>query len=157
MDTPRGRKAKSTEDAKTFIRAFMDHTLNNTLETGYGKSYDFDLFLPWMMDWVLNVPAKEDDGFTPTDELEVLYMDAAWELVQEGVLRPGPRGTNGEGTGGEYGKGYAMTPKGRQWLKEFDREVYDRHGQTEPPIDMVSPSIEMHAPEPIGVNTALAE
>jgi hypothetical protein len=121
METTHGRKAKSVQDAQAFILEFMNETLNNPSESGYGKSYDFDLFLPWMMSWILNVPQKDDQDITPTDDLEVLYMDAAWDLVMKGILRPGTRGTGGEGTGGEYAKGYSMTPKGKEWLAEYAR------------------------------------
>lgn len=117
-----GRKVRTIEEAKDFIRVFMDETLNHRTDVAFGKSYDFDLFLPWMMDWVLNLPHSHDDlDLTPTHELEVLYMDAAWVLCQEGLLRPGPRTTGGEGTGGDYGKGYSLTPKGKDWLVEFSQ------------------------------------
>jgi hypothetical protein len=116
-----GRKVVSVQDGKLFIRAFLDEILNHRTDVGFGKSYDFDLYLPWMMDWVLNVPGdKEDQEVTPTHDLEIIYMDAAWELCQEGLLRPGPRSTSGEGTGGAYGKGYSLTPKGRDWIAEFE-------------------------------------
>jgi len=86
----------------------------------YGKTYDFDVFLPYMMDWVLNVPHSkdEDESFAPTHDLELLYMDAAWDLVRKGLLRPGPRATNSEGVGGDYGKGYSLTQEGRAWIAE---------------------------------------
>ena len=114
------RKVREIESAEAFIREFMYETLNNPSEGSYGKSYDFDLYLPWMMDWVLNVPQpKEDMDFTPTHELEIMFMDASWSLCQQGLMRPGPRSTNGESPGGAYGKGFALTPKGRKWLERW--------------------------------------
>ncbi len=115
-----GRKVKSIEEGEQFIREFMRETLGNPSESGYGKNYDFDLYLPWMMDWVLNVPQnKDDEDMTATHVLEVLFMDAGWSLCQKGILRPGPRSTGGESIGGALGKGYSLTPKGREWLNEI--------------------------------------
>jgi hypothetical protein len=116
-----GRKVSDVQGAIGFIKEFLVHTLSGELETGYGKSYDFDLYLPYVMDWVLNVPQTEQEGFSPTHELEILYMEAGWEMVLEGLLRPGPRSTNGEVPGGSYGKGYSLTNKGWKWLKTVDK------------------------------------
>jgi|GEM_PF-5670681 len=112
-----GRKVTDAEGAIRFIKEFMRVTLDESMEHGYGKSYDFDLYLPWMMDWVLNVPQENQEGFTSTHDLELIYMEAAWEMTIRGLLRPGPRSTNGEAPGGSYGKGYALTQKGWKWLK----------------------------------------
>ena len=113
-----GRRAKDFDEASAFIKDFLRHTLEETSESGYGKSYDFDLYLPWMMDWILNVPHEKEEEFTPTHELETLYMEVGWELVMQGFLRPGPRGTNGEVPGGSYGKGFSLTGKGWKWVRE---------------------------------------
>jgi hypothetical protein len=113
-----GRKAATIDEAKNFIKRFMYEIIHLKNESGYVKHYELDLYLPMMMDWVLNVPGDKNQTFTPTDTLEVLYMDAAWELCREGIFRPGPRATNGESPHDSYGKGYSLTLKGREWIKE---------------------------------------
>ena len=122
MLTAQGRKVKSIEEAEAYIRHFMEETLYRPTEGSYGKSYDFDLFLPYMMDWILSVPQEKEDEFTPTHDLERIYMEAGWRLCQKGFLRPGPRTTGGEGVGGDYGKGYSLTMEGRKWLTEFHEQ-----------------------------------
>lgn len=116
MHNSEGRKARSIPEAKEFIRRFMNETLKSKDTSGYIKHYELDLYLPMMMDWVLNVPGEKDQDYAPTDELEVLYMEAAWDLCMEGIFRPGPRSTTSEVPGDSYGKGYSLTGKGKGWL-----------------------------------------
>jgi hypothetical protein len=113
-----GRQVKNMEDSKAFIRKFMFERSHTKDQSGYVKHYDMDLYLPMMMDWILNVPAEKDEDFTPSETLEVMYMDAAWELCTEGIFRPGPRATSHEAPSDSYGKGYSLTPKGKTWLEE---------------------------------------
>jgi hypothetical protein len=130
-----GRTVKTVDEAEAFIWEFMQVTLSNPEESGYGKSYDFDLYLPWLMDWVLNRPHDPNAIMTPTDELELLYMEAGWSLVMKGLMRPGSRDSGGEIPGGAYGKGYAMTFKGRDFYKRKMRESAVVPG-TEVPIEV---------------------
>ena len=125
-----GRKAKTLDDAKSFIRIFVDQISHLTEEQAYSKTFDFDLYLPMMMDWVLNVPGEKDEEYTPTHELEVLYMDAAWELCQQGLMRPGPKATNSENPGDAYGKGFCLTAKGREWMAEARPPTSAEHDAT---------------------------
>jgi hypothetical protein len=92
-----------------------------------------------MMDWILNVPAAKEleSKFTPSETLEVLYMDASWELCQEGIFRPGPRATSQEIPANSLGKAYSLTPKGKQWIQEA----------TDTPADMGSIEIGAQAVE----------
>jgi hypothetical protein len=139
MLSSEGRKVKTMHDAENFIRKFMNETLFHRNTEVYGKHYDYDLYLPLMMDWVLNLPSDKNEVYTPTEELEVLFMESGWDLVQKGLLRPGPRATNSESPGDAYGKAYCLTEKGRQWLKEGrDQEL--RESKNEPPLQEPTPS-----------------
>jgi hypothetical protein len=113
-----GRQAKTIDDAKAFIRKFIYEIIHTKDQSGYVKHYEMDLYLPMMMDWILNVPAAKDMEFTTSEVLEVLYMDAAWGLCMDGIFRPGPRSTVGEVPGDSYGKGYSLTAKGKEWLEQ---------------------------------------
>lgn len=113
-----GRQAKDVEAAKAFMKKFILEIIHSKNESGYVKRYEMDLYLPMMMDWILNVPAAKEfeDTFNSSENLELLYMDAAWELCQDGIFRPGPRATTGEVPSDSLGKGYSLTAKGKEWL-----------------------------------------
>ena len=74
-------------------------------------SKGFDLYLPWFWTLVETADVTEGSDRLGFLELERLYMDASWNLVMRGILRPGPAGIGGEsaGLGGDaYGKGFAL-------------------------------------------------
>ena len=123
-----GRLAHDSESAKAFIRRFINEIIHSRNESGYVKHYDVDLYLPMMMDWILNVPAAKEmeSKFTASETLEVLYMDASWELCQEGIFRPGPRATSQEIPANSLGKAYSLTPKGKQWIQEAPETPSER-------------------------------
>jgi hypothetical protein len=110
-----GQKVANIEEACEFIRAFIRYEREHRTELASGKEHDFDVFLPWMMEIVVN--SEEEEGSRMPSELDVLYMDAAWHLVTLGVLRPGPRRVSGDASRDGYGKGFALTPKGREWVE----------------------------------------
>ena len=64
---------------------------------------------------------------TLTDQHYLPFYDAAWELYQIGVLRPGPRASMGIGQsigGGTYSTdGYSITKSGRIWLANPQRRA----------------------------------
>ena len=111
-----GQKATNIKEASAFIREFMRFERNNPGQIDRSKDHDFDLYLPWMMEVVNNAP--EEEGSRPPTELDSLYMEAAWSLVQEGHLRPGPKMVSGDNPADAYGKGFSITPKGQQWVEQ---------------------------------------
>jgi len=110
-----GQKARNVQEAAAYIREFMQFERDYPEQINRGKDHDFDLYLPWMMEVVNNAP--EEEGSRPPTELDALYMDAAWALVQEGYIRPGPRTVSGDNPPDGYGKGFSLTPKGRDWIE----------------------------------------
>ncbi len=53
------------------------------------------------------------------------FYAAGWELCRRGILRPGVREYGAQVTEqGSAGSGYSITPFGRQWLAEADRDDY---------------------------------
>lgn len=114
-----GQKAKNVDEAVAFIGSFIRYEVDHAAEINRHKDHDFDLYLPWMMEVVVN--SEEDpESQTPTS-LDSLYMDAAWALVLDGKLRPGPRTVSGENPGDGYGKGFTLTKAGHAWIDSFEK------------------------------------
>lgn len=113
----RGRLAKSVDDAEGFIRHFICACKDHADERWVGRSFDYDLFLPRLLEIVENLPVDEGVEPTTNQALERLYMEAAWELCRDGLLRPGPRQANFDNSRDAYGKGYSLTFRGEAWLK----------------------------------------
>jgi hypothetical protein len=110
-----GQKATSIHEAADFIRQFIRFERTHSDQIDRSKDHDFDLYLPWMMEVVNNAP--EEEGSRPPTELDMLYMEAAWALLQEGLLRLGPKMVSGDTPPDAYGKGYSLTRKGLQWIE----------------------------------------
>ncbi len=118
FDDCRGRLAKSLQDAEDYILDFIVENLAQKERRIVEKSFDFDLYLPWLME-IVEYQRIESEGHCPEIvELEGLYMDAAWSLCNKGYLRPGPRRTNSDNPRDGYGKGYSLTLMGRTMLRE---------------------------------------
>lgn len=128
-----GQKIDGIEGAEAFIHKFMRFEREHEAELAHNKKHDYDLFLPWLMEVVVN--AKEEEGSKPPSELDRIYMDAAWSLVQKGYFRPGTHKVSGD-TGDGYGKGFTLTQKGEEWLRQEDT---DPKRESEPPYDEILP------------------
>lgn len=115
MNALAGRMARTIPEAENFIFAFMADDLRRTDPRVREHSRDHDLYLPWLMEILQSAPLELPEA-PPIVELEVLYMDAAWSLVMKGLLRPGPRATTSDNLRDALGKGFALTPAGRERL-----------------------------------------
>lgn len=110
-----GRLASSIEEAEKYLWSFIAENLTVTDPKVREHTHDFDLYLPWLLQ------IFERHGDQPGEklsmmELQSLYMDAAWKMVEEGYLRPGPRVIGGDQPRDGYGNGYSLTGKGKQRL-----------------------------------------
>ncbi len=91
----------------------------------YG-SYGYGVYLPALVRTHL---AKEgiqhhDQESRVREMIPMLYA-AAWDLCRRGILRPGVRAYNEQGTAdGASGNGYSITPFGQQWLAEADHDDF---------------------------------
>ncbi len=111
----KGQACCSLEAAENYLREFIFETLRDPTGAFARHSLEYDLYLPWLQEDVWNAPAP--DGNRPRlPDLDRLYMDAAWALVMKGYLRPGPRKISSLVASGDYGKGYSLTPLGREWV-----------------------------------------
>ena len=118
FDDCRGRLAQNLQDAEDYILDFIVENLAQKERRVVEKSFDFDLYLPWLMEIVEYQQIEKDQRCPEIVELESLYMDAAWSLCNKGILRPGPRRTNSDNPRDGYAKGYSLTLIGRSMLRE---------------------------------------
>jgi hypothetical protein len=118
FDDCRGRLARSLQEAEDYILDFIVENLAQKERRIVEKSFDFDLYLPWLMEIVEHQKLSGEQRCPEIVELEGLYMDAAWSLCNKGYLRPGPRKTNSDNPRDGYGKGYSLTLLGRTMLRE---------------------------------------
>jgi hypothetical protein len=115
-----GRLVRSEDDAEAYIWKFIAENLVQTDRHIVEHNRDYDLFLPWLLEIVSNHHVAGESEQLPIFDIERIYMDAAWSLVIDGFLRPGPRVITGDNHDG-FGKGYSLTKKGRQHIREIIR------------------------------------
>jgi hypothetical protein len=115
------------EDALTY--------LISRLRRSQGLSgYGYDVYLPSIMnDYTLNESKTnqymnvQGNQFDPRAITQVspFFYSAAWELCRRGILRPGVVQYRAQATDdGSAGNGYSITPFGRIWLVESDRDDF---------------------------------
>ncbi|MGV3614390.1 MAG: hypothetical protein ACO1SV_03550 [Fimbriimonas sp.] len=113
----KGHACKTMEAAEAYLREFIIETLKDPTGPMQRHSMEYDLYLPWLHEDVWSSPSP-DGGNGRLADLDRLYMDAAWSLVQQGYLRPGPRKISSHVRPTDYGKGYSLTYKGMRWIEE---------------------------------------
>jgi hypothetical protein len=112
-----GRAVTSAEEAESYIWKFIAECSCTKDKHIQEHSHDFDLYLPWLLE-ILEYQKTDRSTALPIIEIQRLYMEAAWELVMSGYLRPGPRTISGDPLKDGYGKGYSLTERGRIRLRE---------------------------------------
>ena len=92
---------------------------------GY-SSYGYDLYIP-------NAIRMHTQDASEMDKISPVFFDAAWELCRRGILRPGVRKLRSQATDeGSAGAGFSVTPFGREWLKEAEKEGRVARGNLTP-------------------------
>lgn len=131
-------------DQETIVK-YVIKCLDPSVSRQY-SSYGYDIYLPNVMrEWL------KDNGIKTQvephiNEVSDLFYDSAWELCRLGVLRPGIRKWDSQATvDGSAGNGYSVTPFGRSWLDEKDKNIYI---PTEPDrfSEMLSPYSKLFGP-----------
>lgn len=109
-----GRAVRTLEQAECYLWKFIaeNHSTEDTHIREH--SHDFDLYLPWLLEILEYQRGGRDEPVLTILEIQELYMEAAWDLVMAGFLRPGPRRISGDPTKDGYGKGFSLTRKGRE-------------------------------------------
>jgi hypothetical protein len=106
------------------------------LDHGSFGSYGYEVYLPALVRTYLrqqrvNPIQEEQQAY----ELISDFYAPAWDLCRRGILRPGIRKYGAQATpDGSSGNGYSITPFGRQWLSDVDRDTFvptepERFGQ----------------------------
>lgn len=113
----KGHSCHTLEAAEAYLREFIIETLRDPEGPMQRHSMEYDLYLPWLHEDVWSAPSPSGER-TPLPDLDRLYMDAAWSLVQQGYLRPGPRKISSHVRPTDYGKGYSLTYRGQKWIAE---------------------------------------
>lgn len=136
MDLLKGVDVNTVEEAEGFIKEFIQELRNDESGRMRRHSREYDLFLPWLWEEITNSGTHDNPAHTRLETNE-LYMEAAWSLVQQGYLRPGPPKITSEDSGGDYGKGYTLTFKGKEWIGDTKTEgpAAKEVGETEPDLD----------------------
>ena len=124
FDDVSGRLIRNEEDAEEFIWKFIAENLAQTERHIVEHTRDYDLFLPWLLEIVSNLHVASEPQLLPIFDLERIYMDAAWRMVMEGYLRPGPRVITGDIHDG-LGKGYSLTRKGTERMASILQSMKD--------------------------------
>jgi hypothetical protein len=114
-----GRLATTVEEAVAYLWRFIAENARVTDPKVKEHSHDFDLYLPWLLQ-IFDRHGEQPEEKLSVPELESLYMDAAWNMVEQGFLRPGPRSIGGEQPKSGYGNGYSLTAKGRGKLSALE-------------------------------------
>lgn len=112
-----GRMVQNVSDAECYLWKFIAENLSASDRHVREHSHDFDLYLPWLLE-ILEYQKGDRDRALPIIEIQRLYMEASWDLVMRGFLRPGPRTISGDSMKDGYGKGYSLTEKGRVRVQE---------------------------------------
>lgn len=136
MDVRKGAEVANLDEAVEFIRGFILELRHDESGRMRRHSREYDLFLPWLWEEITTSGTHLEPTHTKLETNE-LYMEAAWSLVQQGFLRPGPPKTTSEAPAGDYGKGYTLTIKGKAWLGESPEVLpaSKESGETEPDLD----------------------
>jgi len=117
MDMAKGTEAETLDQAEDFIREFILELRNDSSGRMRRHSGDYDLFLPWLWEEIVNSGSHLQPAHCST-KASRLFMEAAWSLVQKGLIRPGPIKISSSAGGSDQGKGFSVTFRGEDWLNE---------------------------------------
>ncbi|MBK9924714.1 MAG: hypothetical protein IPP66_05405 [Anaerolineales bacterium] len=91
------------------------------------SNYGYDVYLPNVIRSLLAKEGidAEREGQIRKRELSPYFYAAAWELCRRGIIRPGVKIMGEQATvDGSSGNGYSITPFGKQWIDEGNRDAF---------------------------------
>jgi len=108
---------------------YLIHYLREPTSASHYPNYGYDVYIPNVLRGLLQM---NKPGFINNDDVEragaaesAFFYAAAWELCRRGILRPGVKRMGLQQTSdGSAGNGYSITPFGRRWLQEADRDDF---------------------------------
>lgn len=113
------------EDALKYIIQY----LNFKDDQGFA-TYGYDLYLPnamrkWCQENLARLGVQSHEAERFIYDISPYFYEASWELCRRGILRPGVQSYGKQATDdGSAGNGYSVTPFGKQWLKETDKDIF---------------------------------
>lgn len=113
----------SSLNSENVIKFLIDW-LRNPRPTKY-SSYGYEIYLPNLMrEYCMEIMGyQEPEPYLK--EISPVFYDCAWELCRRGILRPGVTHYSAQATAsGASGDGYSITPFGRQWVEEADKDSF---------------------------------
>jgi hypothetical protein len=91
------------------------------------SNYGYDVYIPNVIRNLLEKEGinAEREGHGRKLELSPFFYAAAWELCRRGIIRPGVKIMGAQSTDdGSGGNGYSITPFGKQWIEEDDKDAF---------------------------------
>jgi hypothetical protein len=109
------------EDASKFLISYI----RNPTPSGY-SNYGYDIYMWRVIDaYLQSQGSTRSDERNKIAELSPQFLAAAWDLCRRGIIRPGVARLGSQSTDeGSAGAGFAITPFGRTWLAESDKDDY---------------------------------
>lgn len=111
------------EDASKYLVSY----LRNPRPTGGYSTYGYDIYISRVVDAYLHEQGKTSSSANDREirELSPHFLAAAWDLCRRGIIRPGVASLGDQSTTeGAAGGGYAITPFGRTWIAESDKDDF---------------------------------
>ncbi len=94
-----------------------------SIRNGKAKAYGYEIYIPNVIAEYLGISWR--DGRLRMREVSPEFYAAAWELCRRGIIRPGVVEFDKQSTeDGSAGNGYSLTPFGRQWIEEADKDTF---------------------------------
>ncbi len=99
--------------------------LRNPDHGSFGR-YGYDVYLPAiLMTYFRKQGIPDHQTEQKLRGLSPIFYAAGWELCRRGILRPGIKQHGEQATAdGGAGNGYSITPFGKKWLEEADKETF---------------------------------
>lgn len=89
------------------------------------SNYGYDIYIPNVINSYLKKEGTYAGIEARTRELSPYFYAAAWELCRRGIIRPGVKIMGAQSTDdGSGGNGYSVTPFGKQWIDEDDKDAF---------------------------------
>jgi hypothetical protein len=110
------------EDAQKVIIQWIRDSSQRTQ-----SNYGYDIYIPNVIGSYLmkdGIDANRE-GYEKKLEMSPYFYAAAWELCRRGIIRPGVNIIGAQTTDdGSGGNGYSITPFGKQWIDENDKDAF---------------------------------
>ncbi len=107
------------EDATKLLIGFLRNSDHRSF-----SQYGYEVYLPDLLRFYFEKQGMKN-AEQKLRELSPIFYAAGWELCRRGILRPGIKHYGAQATAdGGAGNGYSITPFGRIWLQESQKDDF---------------------------------